>query len=135
MKHRFKLANRLSVLGPVLDQLQSMLCDERISNDIVGEVRLLAEEALSNIIQSAYRSGEDRFIEVVLSYDKSEVTLETRDDGQPFNPLEVPPPNMDKPTEERDIGGLGIHLMTSLADETSYARRGPTNILVLKKRV
>jgi anti-sigma regulatory factor (Ser/Thr protein kinase) len=119
----------------MLDQLESLLIDEKIPKDTVGEVRLIAEEALSNIIQYAYKSGEERFIEVIVSYDKAEVTLETRDDGQAFNPLEVPPPNLDEPIEARDMGGLGIHLMTSLADETSYARRGPTNILVLKKRV
>lgn len=135
VKHRFELANRLSELGPMLDRLESSLLDEKLPKGIVGEVRLLAEEALSNIIQYAYRSGEERFIELILSYDRSEVTLETRDDGQAFNPLEVPPPNLEGPIEERDVGGHGIHLMTSLADETSYTRRGPTNILVLKKRV
>lgn len=135
MTHTFELANRISELGPVLDQLESLLLDEKIPNDIVGEVRLLAEEALSNIIQYAYGSEEEGRIEMTLAFDTAEVTLETRDEGKLFNPLEAPPPDLDKPIEEREIGGLGIHLMTSLADEASYARRGHTNVLVLKKRL
>ena len=60
--------------------------------------------------------------------------LEIRDNGRSFNPLEAPSPILDRPIEERPNGGLGIHLMRSLADEASYVRKGTMNVLVLKKR-
>ena len=119
----------------MLDQLESLLLDEQIPNDVVGEVRLLVEEAVSNIIQYAHGSVQERQIGVTLEYDKTAVILEFRDDGSPFNPLEAPPPDLDAPLEERPDGGLGIHLMKSLADEASYAREGKTNVLILTKRL
>lgn len=119
----------------MLDELESLLLDEQIPNDIAGEVRLLAEEAVSNIIQYAYGSVQERQIAVTLTYEKTAVKLEFRDDGSPFNPLEAPPPDLDAPLEERQNGGLGIHLMRSLADEASYAREGKTNVLMLTKRL
>ncbi len=119
----------------MLDQLESLLLDERCTEELVGEVRLIAEEAASNIVRYAFDSGEERRIEVTLSCNQTEVKLELRDDGRPFNPLEAPPPDLDRPMEQRPDGGLGVFLMKSLADEASYAREGNTNVLVLTKRL
>ena len=134
MKRTFELPNRISVLGTMLDELESLLLAEQIPNDVAGEVRLLAEEAVSNIIRYAYGSVQERQIVVTLEYGKTAVKLEFRDDGSPFNPLEAPPPDLNAPLEERQNGGLGIHLMKSLVDEASYAREGNTNVLMLTKR-
>lgn len=133
MKRTFELTNRISTLGPMLDQLESLLLEGQIPKDIIGEVRLLTEEAVSNIIRYAHGSEEEHLIEVTLCWSTKEVELEIRDKGKPFNPLEVPPPDLDQPIEERPDGGLGIHLIKSLADEASYAREGKTNVLLLKK--
>jgi len=134
VKRTFELPNRISVLGTMLDELESLLLAEQIPNDVAGEVRLLAEEAVSNIIRYAYGSVQERQIAVTLEYGKTAVKLEFRDDGSPFNPLEAPPPDLNAPLEERQNGGLGIHLMKSLVDEASYAREGNTNVLMLTKR-
>lgn len=135
MKRTFELPNRISELGLLLDQLESHLIEDQIPPDVVGEMRLLAEEAVSNIIRYAHGSEEEHRIKVTLSGGKKELALEIRDQGRPFNPLDAPPPHLDLPIEERPEGGLGIHLMKSLADEASYAREGRTNVLVLKKRI
>lgn len=119
----------------MLDQLESLLFDEKCEGELVGQVRLIAEEAASNIVRYAFESGEEHRIEVTLSCSQTEVKLELRDDGRPFNPLEVPPPDLDRPIEQRPDGGLGVFLMKSLADEASYAREGNTNVLMLTKRL
>ena len=120
---------------PALNELESLLLNESVPREVVGELRLIAEEGISNIILYAYESGEERRIEVTVSYDGEEVRLELRDDGKPFNPLEAPNPDLDAPLEARPEGGLGIYLMRSLADEMSYARRSGRNVLVLKKMI
>ena len=35
--------------------------------------------------------------------------------------------------EERQVGGLGIHLVRTMMDEVSYERRGDRNVVVLTK--
>jgi len=57
------------------------------------------------------------------------------DDGVPFHPLAMPSPDTTRPLDEREPGGLGIHLVRSLATETSYARRDGRNVVSLVMKV
>ncbi len=133
MKHLFELTQP-SELASVLDALTSAVSEGTESKDLAGEMRLIAEEALTNVLKYAYRESEPRGARVVLSVDTKEVGLEIRDQGRPFDPLAQPPPELDAPIEEREEGGLGIHLIKSLADSAAYAREGETNVLRITKR-
>jgi anti-sigma regulatory factor (Ser/Thr protein kinase) len=135
VREELRLSNRLSALPAALDRLESLLSDEKLPVETIGELRLVAEEGLSNIIRYAYEGSEEQGIEVTLSCDGGEVRIELRDQGKPFNPVETPAPNLEAPLEERPEGGLGIHLMRELTDEMSYVRRGSSNILTLTRRL
>jgi anti-sigma regulatory factor (Ser/Thr protein kinase) len=135
VRKTLELGNRLQDLIPTLNELESLLLKESLPRAVVNELRLIAEEGISNIILYAYESGEERRIEVTVSCDGEEVRLELRDDGKPFNPLDAPNPDLDAPLEARPEGGLGIYLMRSLTDEMSYARESGRNVLILKKRL
>jgi anti-sigma regulatory factor (Ser/Thr protein kinase) len=111
-----------------------LLLAEGLSTEPVKEVRLVAEEALANIIQHAYDDGDEHPIEMTLAIDEGEVHLEIRDDGKPFDPTKMPAPDMDHSEEEQTEGGWGIQLIKTLTSEVSYAREGGYNILRLKKR-
>ena len=60
--------------------------------------------------------------------------IEFRDFGRPFDPLQAPPPDLDRPAGERPIGGLGIHLVRSLTDRVEYRRLGGANLLRVERR-
>ena len=57
------------------------------------------------------------------------------DDGRPFDPLAFRGPDMEEATEERGIGGLGIHIVRSLAHQARYRREGGRNHLHLVRRI
>lgn len=133
MKQTFVLPNRLSELIPVLDRLESLLFTEGAPTELVKEVRIIAEEGISNIIYHAYEGSDEHKIEVTLAIDSSEIRLELRDNGKPFDPTEMPEPDSSLPIEEQTEGGLGIHLMKTLSDELSYVREGDHNILMLRR--
>jgi serine/threonine-protein kinase RsbW/sigma-B regulation protein RsbU (phosphoserine phosphatase) len=40
---------------------------------------------------------------------------------------------LDSPIEDRQLGGLGIHLVKKMVDEAKYRREGDRNILLLRK--
>ncbi|MNR61389.1 Serine-protein kinase RsbW [compost metagenome] len=42
------------------------------------------------------------------------------DRGSTFDPMEVPPPDLDRHRAEFRVGGLGIFLMRSLMDHVDY---------------
>ena len=99
------------------------------------EVRLVAEEVLTNCVKYAYAITEEPVVELRLSASPGSVRLEFRDAGVPFNLLDALPSDLNSPPEQRGIGGLGVHLVKSLVDDVSYAREGAVNILVLIKHV
>ncbi len=57
------------------------------------------------------------------------------DDGVPFNPLSAAAPDTNLPLEERDGGGLGIHLVRNLVYEVSYQRRIDKNLMTMVKHL
>ena len=62
------------------------------------------------------------------------VTAEVSDDGRAFDPLKVPPPDLESDLQSRPVGGLGVHFIKTLMDEVSYRREGGRNILTMHKR-
>lgn len=86
-----------------------------------------AEEAIVNILH--YSQAND--IEIVLSSQDSAFTIQLMDDGLPFDPTEHTPNN--KTIDERQIGGMGIHLIRQIVDEMHYERKKEKNILRMVK--
>ena len=61
------------------------------------------------------------------------VQITFRDSGIPYNPLEKPDPDITKPAEEREIGGLGIYIVKKSMDEVLYRYEDGQNILTIRK--
>ena len=99
------------------------------------EMRLVAEEMLTNVIKYAHVASGKPVVELQLAISSQAVRMEFRDTGPPFNPLDIPPPDLSSPPERRGVGGLGLHLVKSLVDDAAYSRKGNTNVLVLIKHV
>jgi serine/threonine-protein kinase RsbW len=90
---------------------------------------LVLEEILVNIARYAYPAG-DGSAEVAISADGAgKLHLEITDWGNPFNPLEVEPPDFSRGLADRPIGGLGVFLIRTLVSALAYRREGDRNIL------
>jgi anti-sigma regulatory factor (Ser/Thr protein kinase) len=118
----------------VLDRFEARCRAAGLTEPAVLELRLVAEEVLTNIAKYAFAPGATAAAELAFSLTESEAVLEFRDLGQAFNPLAEPPPGLDVPLEQRALGGLGLPLIRALVDEARYVREGPANVLRLVKR-
>lgn len=125
---------RLSAVSPALDALERMLVAAGAGAEERGEVRLMAEETLMNIVAYAFDTDAPGSIDVRCVCTPDQVCLEFRDSGRPFNPLAVLPPDLNPPPEERTVGGLGIHLIRSLADAVAYDHLQGCNVLQLTRQ-
>jgi len=106
-----------------------LLPDQAVSN-----VCLALDELLTNVINHGLpETGAQRIVtEVRLEADR--LVAEIIDHGQPFDPFrEAPSPDLTSPAEIRRIGGLGVHLVRTLMDETAYRRDGTTNRTMIVK--
>jgi anti-sigma regulatory factor (Ser/Thr protein kinase) len=104
------------------------LCEEDTAN-----LNLILDELVSNVIKYGYDDTLEHQIRVSVTFDSDLVTVRIEDDGKPFNPLEVPPPKLDLPIEQRPIGGLGVHIVKTMADSLDYRRENGCNVVTMKK--
>jgi PAS domain S-box-containing protein len=98
----------------------------------IAEMELAVEEAVINIIQYGYRAVEGMIL-IKSDFDGDCLTLTIEDQAPRFDPTQLDTPNLAADLEERPIGGLGIHIIKSLADEIRYEFRDDKNVLILKK--
>jgi len=136
VEHRFRIDTHSpnAEIAGALDRIEGVLLEQDLSLAVAREMRLVAEESMTNVLRHAYRPEEDGSVEIALRVRAGEVRLVVRDRGRAFNPLERASPPLDLPVEERPLGGLGIHLIKALTDEQLYTREGEDNVLVLIRR-
>jgi anti-sigma regulatory factor (Ser/Thr protein kinase) len=103
--------------------------------DVRRSINVALDELLTNA-HSHGRTGSDAdSVTVEVKLDLERVTVILTDDGMPFNPFGLNPPDTTLSVEERPIGGLGIHLVSQLMDHVSYERREGHNVVVLVKQL
>jgi anti-sigma regulatory factor (Ser/Thr protein kinase) len=74
-------------------------------------------------------------LEISCGMDGDAIRIVFVDRGDPFDPSDVPPPDLSADLSDRKIGGLGIYLMHKLMDEVHYqSDSGKNNTLTLIKR-
>ena len=98
-------------------------------------VNLALEEIVTNAIQHGSKGRDDRLITVEVAVGPTELTARVEDDAPPFDPLQLPPPDVTAPLDQRQPGGLGIHLSRKLLDGLHYSRVDGKNRLELRKRL
>jgi len=132
-KISFKLSNKLSELEKLNKKIDKFSVQVGIPNKCIFEIHLVLEEIFSNITCYGYRDDKDHWVHVSMSCENDVMTIQIEDDGIPFNPLDLEKPHLFCDLEDRDIGGLGIHLVKHYIKECVYERRGNKNILILTK--
>ncbi len=133
MKKRFNpITDRSSEIVAFLMASPDMPKDE----DLRFKIELSIEEAVENVVQYAYEGGIG-WLEAGTSLDDKSLilTIELRDAGMPFNPLEKDDPDITLSAGERPVGGLGIYICKSMMDSISYRYEDGNNVLVMSKRV
>ena len=133
IKKRFNpITDRSSEIVAFLMASPDMPQDE----DLRFKIELSIEEAVENVVQYAYEGGIG-WLEAGTSLDDKSLilTIELRDAGVPFNPLEKDDPDITLSADERPVGGLGIYICKSMMDSISYRYEDGNNVLVMNKRV
>jgi anti-sigma regulatory factor (Ser/Thr protein kinase) len=92
-------------------------------------LRLAVDELATNIVVHGYEeAGREGPIVVWSEVDEAELRLRLEDSAAPFDPHEASAPDgLDRPLEERNIGGLGVFLALRGVDELRYERDGDKN--------
>ena len=129
---QIQLLNRLDELERLATAMDHLGKDWGIPANYIMELNLAVEELFTNIVFYAYDDQEQHEIEILFEHPETGCVLITlSDDGKAFNPLENPTgDNLVKSLEEREIGGLGIHLARKMVSHIEYKRLDGRNILL-----
>jgi len=129
----------LESLAPLAQAVEGFLERESLPSKLAFQLNLVLDELLTNTINYGFendgRPPAERHIAVRLWREGEDLVMVLEDDAAAFNPLDAPPPDLDKSLEERRIGGLGIHLVRNVMDQLHYERDGRMNRLTLRKRL
>jgi serine/threonine-protein kinase RsbW len=108
----------------ILRQLEELQFAE---HDLFG-VRLALEEALVNAIKHGNRLDPTKNVRVQWIIDHERVVIEIEDEGEGFDPGDVPDPTADENLERPC--GRGIHLMRAFMTSIDYHGRGNRVVLI-----
>jgi sigma-B regulation protein RsbU (phosphoserine phosphatase) len=107
--------------------------NDSVAQKMIHDVFLATEEAVINIVKHAYPDRKPGSITVGIKLDKGKlIHIIIQDEGMPFDPTKLGPPQLNQKLEHLSIGGLGCHLINQLTNELSYTFKDGKNILNLK---
>ena len=129
------IKNRLADVGVVEEQFYEFAQENGIPDTIRQKVSIVLDEMLNNIISYAYQDDEEHDIELDIDLSGNRLVTTITDDGIPFNPFGLGAPDVAAAVDEREVGGLGIHLVRSVMDEYLYQRQINKNVVTLVKFV
>ena len=119
-----------------LTEAVDRFCDSvPVSDEDRFALQLALEEGVLNITNHGYKGEPGHTIHVALNANDAAVTVVLKDDAPAYDPLARPDVDTTSALEERAVGGLGVHLIKKLMQETSYERRDGANILTLVRHI
>ncbi|MFL5337529.1 MAG: ATP-binding protein [Geminicoccaceae bacterium] len=125
-----RLPARPEAVGELLDRLEGYVAATTLPSVVAHRLALICEELAANVAMHGAAAGDGAtYFEISVDCSPAGLTISIEDDGPAFDPLAQEAPDVEQALEEREIGGLGIHLVRQFARRVSYARTGNRNRL------
>ncbi|MDE1146256.1 MAG: ATP-binding protein [Azospirillaceae bacterium] len=128
MEFELRVAADSAAIPGVLDRLEAFAEAAELSPRVSHRLALVCEELATNVATHG-RAGYPpaTFTDLRVALTETELRIRVEDDGPPFDLLSLDVPDTESPLDTRQDGGLGIHLIRSLAREIHYRRVEPHN--------
>ena len=135
---RLTMANSLDEIKRLPAFIDSVVGKSDAARAAKDALNLAIEEALVNVINYAYPKGHTGKITLEAraadaGSEAQVLTFILTDWGEPFDPTAQPTVDVDADLDMRPIGGLGIHLYSTIMDSVTYRRIDDANVLTLTK--
>lgn len=130
-----QIPNDLDAIDLVNQRFNDFAEQHRVPAAVRRSFNIALDDLINNVVSYAYDDDATHAIGVSLRLDPHALECAIADDGRAYDPFAAEAPDVDLDLDERDIGGLGVHLVRSLMDEVSYERRDGKNVVTLRKRL
>ena len=130
----FLVEGRMENLPAILEFIAASLRKHHVDDIKAYEIRLATDEIVTNIITHAYKTMNGK-IHVNCLREGDCIVVTVVDEGAPFDPTTIPPPDLSTDLEHRKIGGLGIYFAKKVMDSVTYKREEGLNVLTMAKKI
>lgn len=121
-------------IGVISAFVWAIASDLNLSRSRAYRLRLAVDEIVTNIIQHGYAPCQSynechHPISLWVEVEIETVSITIEDLGMPYDITQADAPtDLHAPLHEREIGGLGVYLITQYVDDILYERVGGRNI-------
>ena len=98
-----------------------------LSDKTIHRIMLAMEELITNTISYGYSDDGGHIIKVEIRNNDNRLAIDVLDDAAPFDPRGRESETLEGGLEDRQIGGLGLHLLSYLCDEIYHRHLTPGN--------
>lgn len=123
----------MSGLKEILDGVAILLEEQGFPLELISDVQLATDEAVTNAIVHGY-AGKEGEVHVIAEADDQEVVIIVEDRAPAFDPVTFVSRDVSLDGDDRPIGGLGLILIRNVMDEVGYRREDGKNIFTMVKR-
>jgi anti-sigma regulatory factor (Ser/Thr protein kinase) len=124
----FSLYGKLSELERLAAEIDRFRAENSLSEDAGFQLNLVLEELFVNAVRHGGCEGSDA-ARVSLHLEENGVHVRFLDRGRPFDLTRAPAADTASPLQDRQPGGLGIHLVRQMMRGLTYRRLGEWNQL------
>ena len=107
-----------NLIPKVNDFIFEILNSLKIDNDLLANLNLAISEGLSNAIVHGNKLDPRKIVIITLNCFDNRIEVSIKDNGNGFNPEEVPDPT--NPENLLKDSGRGIYIMKSFIEEVKY---------------
>lgn len=116
---RHSLPRRLEGLTDAFAATREFGAAHGVDPGLLGTLDFVIEELFTNMVK--YSPSPSMAVDLVLAIESGAVKVELTDyDVEPFDVTAAPDAAVDRPLEDREPGGLGLHLVRRLVDGIDY---------------
>jgi serine/threonine-protein kinase RsbW len=136
MRRSLSIPAEAAAMSRVRDFVVEFAGEHQLPSNEVARVAIVLEELLTNTVKYGYPASDRRGnVEISLELVETRLTIQFIDDAQEFDPFAAPMPKLSDDTDARPVGGLGLVVVSALADEKRYQRAAGRNIISLTRQV
>lgn len=128
-----KIKNRHDEIKSLEGRFTEFCGGHKIKKEVCDKIKVVFDELLTNVMDYAFPDGQEHSISIQVDLHTNKLVLQIEDDGIAFNPFLKEAPDTNLSMEDREVGGLGIHLVKNLMDEYNYKRLIGKNVITLVK--
>ena len=120
--HRLKINSSPDCIKTVKNWIDDIAIDYGICEELYPDILISMTEAVNNAIHHGNRGDESKKISLVCRVKERKIKFEVIDEGEGFNPDDIPDPRSSEKIETEN--GRGVFIMKSLASKVKFKRKG-----------